>query len=87
MNITDSVTYSQLDERVRACAAKLISMGLRGQRALLMYPSGIEFIVAFFGCQYAGVTAVPAYPPRRNRNMGRINTIALDATTAIMRRA
>ncbi|MGI9516920.1 MAG: aminotransferase class I/II-fold pyridoxal phosphate-dependent enzyme, partial [Pirellulaceae bacterium] len=83
INETDTVTFSQLDERARACAAKLISMGLRGQRALLMYPSGIEFIVAFFGCQYAGVTAVPAYPPRRNRNMGRITTIADDAQTSI----
>jgi acyl carrier protein len=81
--VTESITFSQLDERVRACAARLISLGLRGQRALLMYPSSIEFIVAFFGCQYAGVTAVPAYPPRRNRNMGRINTIADDASTAI----
>ena len=83
VNISETITYTQLDERVRACAATLISQGLRGQRALLMYPSCIEFIVAFFGCQYAGVTAVPAYPPRRNRSMGRINTIADDASTAI----
>lgn len=83
INVTDTLTFSQLDERARACAAKLISMGLRGQRALLMYPSGIDFIVAFFGCQYAGVAAVPAYPPRRNRSMGRINTIAVDASTSV----
>lgn len=83
VNVSETITFSQLDERVRACAAKLISLGFRGQRALLMYPSGIDFIVAFFGCQYAGVTAVPAYPPRRNRNMGRINTIAEDARTIV----
>ncbi len=83
VNVSETITFSQLDERVRACAARLISMGFRGQRALLMYPSGMDFIVAFFGCQYAGVTAVPAYPPRRNRNMGRINTIANDANTAV----
>ena len=83
VNVSESITYIQLDERVRACASKLISMGLRGQRALLMYHSGIDFTVAFFGCQYAGVTAVPAYPPRRNRNMGRINTIAVDAATSV----
>lgn len=78
-----SITFSQLDQRVRACAARLTAKGLRGQRALLMYPSGIDFIVAFLACQYAGVTAVPAYPPRRNRNMGRINAISDDASTAI----
>ncbi len=82
-NVEESITYAQLDERVRAVAARLISMGLRGQRALLMYPSGIEFVVAFFACQYAGVTAVPAYPPRRNRNMGRINSISDDASTVV----
>ncbi len=83
VTISNAITYRQLDERARACAVKLISMGMKGQRALLMYPTGVDFIVAFFGCQYAGVTAVPAYPPRRNRNMGRINTIAVDAKTSI----
>ena len=83
VDVTDSITFKQFDERVRACASKLIAMGLRGQRALLMYPSGMDFIVAFFGCQYAGVTAVPAYPPRRNRSMGRINSIAVDASTSV----
>ncbi len=82
-NIEESVTYSELDRRVRATAARLIARGLRGQRALLMYPSGIDFIVAFMACQYAGVSAVPAYPPRRNRNMGRISAIADDAETAV----
>ncbi len=81
--VTETITFAQLDERARACAARLASMGLRGQRALLMFPSGIDFIVAFFACQYAGVTAVPAYPPRRNRNMGRIGTISDDASTAV----
>ena len=82
-NVEESVTYAQLDERSRAVAARLTAMGMRGQRALLMYPSGIDFVVAFFACQYAGVTAVPAYPPRRNRNMGRINSISEDASTAL----
>ena len=38
-----------------------------GDRALLLYPPGIEFIPAFFVCLYAGVIAVPAYPPRPER--------------------
>ena len=40
-------------------------------------------MAAFFGCLYAGVTAVPAYPPRRNRNMARIDSIANDAEAKI----
>ena len=76
-------TYSGLDRKARAIASSLQSMGLEGERALLLYPSGLDFIAAFFGCLYAGVTAVPAYPPRRNRNMARIDAIANDAEAKI----
>lgn len=76
-------TYSDVDRKARAVAASLQSMGLEGERALLLYPSGLEFLAAFFGCLYAGVTAVPAYPPRRNRNMARIEAIAADAEAKI----
>ena len=82
--LTEQLTYKQLDQRARSIAAQLASMGLKGQRALLMYPSGLEFVAAFFGCHYAGVTPVPAYPPRRNRNMGRINAISEDAQAAVV---
>lgn len=73
------LTYSQLDARARSIAGYLQSRGLSGERALLLYPSGQEFIAAFFGCLYAGVVAVPAYPPRRNRNLERIRGIIGDA--------
>jgi len=76
-------TYSDLDRKARAVARSLQTMGLEGERALLLYPSGLDFIAAFFGCLYAGVTAVPAYPPRRNRNMARIDAIANDAQAKI----
>ena len=58
-------------------------MRLGGERALLLYPAGLDFVAAFFGCLYAGVVAVPAYPPRRNRNMARIEAIADDAEAKI----
>ncbi len=54
-----------------------------GQRALLLYPAGLEFIAAFFGCLYAGVIAVPVYPPRRNRSLNRIQAIADDAEAKV----
>ena len=76
-------SYADLDRKARAIATSLQSMGLEGERALLLYPSGLEFVAAFFGCLYAGVTAVPAYPPRRNRNMARIDAIANDAEAKI----
>jgi len=44
-----------------------------------MYPSGLEFITAFFGCLYAGVIAVPVYPPRRNQKLSRLLSIVNDS--------
>ena len=76
-------TYADTDRKARAIARSLQTMGLEGERALLLYPSGLDFLAAFFGCLYAGVTAVPAYPPRRNRNMARIDAIANDAQAKI----
>ena len=63
------LTTSALDRRARAIAAHLQERGLAGGRAFLFHPPGTDFIAALFGCFYAGVTAVPAYPPRRKRQL------------------
>jgi acyl-CoA synthetase (AMP-forming)/AMP-acid ligase II len=65
-------TYAQLDRKARSVAACLQSLGLQGQRVMLLYPPGLDFVAGFYGCLYAGAVAIPAYPPRRNRNMQRI---------------
>ncbi len=79
-----SLTYGELDRQARAIAAQLQSIVATGQRALLLYPSGLEFIAAFFGCLYASVVAVPAYPPRRNQKMSRIQAIVADAQPMVL---
>jgi acyl-CoA synthetase (AMP-forming)/AMP-acid ligase II len=78
---TDAVklTYQQLDQQVRAIAAQLQSLCSPGDRVLLLYPPGLDYIAAFFGCLYAGVVAVPAYPPRPNRTLSRLQSIINDA--------
>lgn len=73
------LTYLALDRQARAIAASLQSMEATSKRALLLYPPGLEFIAAFFGCLYAGVVAVPAYPPRRNQNLSRLLSIMEDS--------
>ena len=75
----DSLTFQQLDIQARAIAAILQSHGAKGERALLLYPPGLEFICAFLGCLYAGVVAVPAYPPRANSSISRLLAIVHDA--------
>jgi len=77
------ITYAELDRQARGIAAWLQAHGLQGQRAMLLYPPGLEFIAAFFGCLYAGVVAVPAYPPRMNRSLGRIQAIAADCDARV----
>ena len=71
-------TYGELDRRARSIAARLQAHSAPGARALLLYPPGLEYIAALFGCFYAGVTAVPAYPPRRNRADARLQSIVAD---------
>jgi acyl-CoA synthetase (AMP-forming)/AMP-acid ligase II len=78
----DSITYEALDRLSRAIAARLHLRCRPGDRALLLYPPGLEFIPAFFGCLYAQVVAVPAYPPnltRADRGAPRLRAIAADA--------
>ncbi|MBD2136217.1 fatty acyl-AMP ligase [Anabaena sp. FACHB-1237] len=76
---TDSLTYQELDKKARAIAAHLQSFLSPEDRVLLLYPSGLDFITAFFGCLYAGMIAIPAYPPRRNQNTSRLESIIIDA--------
>jgi acyl-CoA synthetase (AMP-forming)/AMP-acid ligase II/acyl carrier protein len=73
------LTYDELDRRARAIGACLQEEGTVGERVLLMYPTGLDFIAAFFGCLYAGMIAVPIYPPRVKENMSRIQGIVEDA--------
>lgn len=78
------LSYARLDQRARAIAAELQMRGFSGQRALLLYPGGLDFVTSFLGCLYAGVVAVPAYPPRPNRFDKRILAIATDAQASLI---
>ena len=77
------ISYGELDRQARAIAGWLQILGLEGQRALLLYPPGLEFVAAFFGCLYAKVVAVPVYPPRRNRLVTRVQAIAKSAQAEV----
>ncbi|HEX8650761.1 MAG TPA: amino acid adenylation domain-containing protein [Pyrinomonadaceae bacterium] len=73
------LTYEALDQLARAIGAQLQSLGAKGDRALLLYPPGLEFIAAFYGCLYAGMIAVPACPPRSHRFLLRLQTMVADS--------
>src|SRR6266545_5385955 len=83
-----AISYGELDLQAKAIGASLqrlcVEGRLAGARALLAYPPGLEFIAAFFGCLYAGVIAVPAYPPKPTRNLKRLQVIAADAGARVL---
>jgi amino acid adenylation domain-containing protein len=76
--------FAEIDRQARAVAAALVEQDGAGERALLLYPPGLDFIAAFLGCLYARTIAVPAYPPRPERSIGRLRAIAVDAGARIV---
>jgi acyl-CoA synthetase (AMP-forming)/AMP-acid ligase II len=60
-----ALTFRELHDAAQALAARLTRVARPGDRAILVFPPGLEFLVAFFGCLIAGVIAVPMMVPRR----------------------
>lgn len=83
-----TVTYEELDRQARVIGSFLQDIANVGDRALLLYQPGSEYIAAFLGCLYAGVVAIPAYPPqsaRPERTLARrLRTIAIDCQASIV---
>ncbi len=75
-------TYAELDRRARLIAALLQAYGAGGERVMLVFPPGLEFVAGFYGCMYAGAVAVPVYPPhpvRLDQTLPRFLAVARDA--------
>jgi acyl-CoA synthetase (AMP-forming)/AMP-acid ligase II len=82
----EHLTFSELDVQAQTVAAILQQLNARGERVLLLYPTGLEFIAAFFGCLYAGAIAVPLPPPNHaqpHRTLPRLRSIVNDARPSI----
>ena len=81
------LTYGELDCQARAIGGLLQSMNATGERALMIYPPGLDFITALFGCIYSGVVAVPTFPPdptRLKRTLPRLRAVVQDAQPTVL---
>jgi acyl-CoA synthetase (AMP-forming)/AMP-acid ligase II len=78
-----TLSYAMLDRAARAVAAWLQARFPPGERVLLLYPVGVDFVPAFLGCLYAGMIAVPApMPGKFLQQRRRVDSIARDAAVA-----
>jgi acyl-CoA synthetase (AMP-forming)/AMP-acid ligase II len=82
-------TFAELDRKARTIAVSLLSNTEPGSRAILLFPPGLDYIASFFGCLYAGMVAVPAYPPdpspqRLARTLPRLQTIVADSSATVV---
>jgi acyl-CoA synthetase (AMP-forming)/AMP-acid ligase II len=78
-------TYGEIDRLARRVAGRLQKEASAGARAILLYPPGIDFVAAYLGCLYAGVVAVPCYPPGLNRQSTlAARNIALDCEAELV---
>ena len=80
------LSFTELNDRARAVGAALQHRCTRGDRVLLLFPPGLDFVSAFLGCLYAGVIAVPTPSPDAlglSRGLSRLRAIAGDAQASL----
>ncbi len=50
---SETMTFRELDRRARTIAAWLMQQGVAGDRVMMLFPPGLDFMAAFYGCLYA----------------------------------
>ncbi|MEU3650015.1 MupA/Atu3671 family FMN-dependent luciferase-like monooxygenase [Lentzea sp. NPDC034063] len=78
--VIGALTYAEFDVRVRRLAGELQNVGALGERVLVLCQPGLDYLVAFGACLFAGAVAVPVYPPRPNRSAVRLDAIIQDCS-------
>lgn len=74
-----ALTYEELFHRATRLAGVLHHACTRGERVLILCPSGLDYLFSFFACVLAEAVAVPAYPPRSDHTLRRLQDVATDS--------
>ncbi|MBI0295855.1 fatty acyl-AMP ligase [Streptomyces sp. PRKS01-29] len=80
----DRVTYAELLRQALVRAAELRRRDMRGRSAVLLYPTGLEFVRAWLGCTAAGVMGAPVQVPRNGQALRRLRSVADDSGTTLV---
>jgi len=79
-----ALSRADLEERARIMGTKLHCLTPKAESALLLFPPGLQFIEALFGCWYAGIIAIPSYAPRSNNDLIRIEGMLRDSGCTVV---
>ena len=82
--IQSRLDFASLDLNARSLAARLQALDADGEAAILLYPPGLDFIVAFFACVYAGVLAIPLPMPRGAASLAQTKGIVADTEARLV---
>lgn len=82
--VRKSLTWSQLSRRTLNAARELGLHGSVGDRAVILAPQSLDYIVAFLGSMQAGLIAVPLPLPHRGSTDERVGAVLADASPSIV---
>lgn len=80
----EALTFAELDAAARRVCATLNEVAPPGSRALLMFPTGLSFVIAFFACHYAGLVPVPVVSARGRRTRDAALSVLSDCEPAVV---
>ncbi|PQD98790.1 acyl-CoA synthetase [Mycobacterium sp. EPG1] len=82
--VAEDVTWSQLSRRTINVARAIREHGAIGDRAVILAPQGLDYILAFLGAMEAGLIAVPLPLPHRGSNHDRVSAVFTDTTPSVV---
>lgn len=82
--IEEKLNYPSLRIRAQSIAARIQQHTQPGDRVLLIYQPGLDFICAFYACLYAGVIAVPVYPPAEKKLIEKLQAVIQNSEPKII---